>query len=194
MNARTTVILVLIAIALGGFVLLANPQGPSETANTTPAPTSAPPLLALDPEAVSSITITGESATAPTTAVKDDTGLWHLVSPTRAPADGARVSRFLSLFASLTPTRVLERAGAPSEYALDPPSIRIELELQDGTRYEVRVGVQTISGSTYYAQIAGDERVYLVSYSVGYDAAEWLTDPPVAPTPTPAPIATMPVG
>ena len=88
--------------------------------------------------------------------------------------------------AGVRPQRALTTTTSlPADYGLDPAAARITVELADATRHVLLLGAENVGGTAQYAQVEGADTVYLVPLATGSDAARFLDEPPVAPTPTP---------
>ncbi len=182
MSKRTT--LVLMALLVG---LLAGSWAISEWQRVTQKPVSpgSPPWLELDTEQIWSITITGEQRLE---AVRDATGGWVLQSPVTGTADGPKLTAWLNQWRysyvqrTLTPTLGLE------EFGLRPPMLVITLTAQSGIETVIHVGQRVPAVSGYYARRPGEEQVVVIGTWPIEEALKLVATPPLAPTPTPAPL------
>jgi hypothetical protein len=186
MRFRTTLILLVILIALGVFVLFYERKLPAPgVTESTPWPTSLPPIAAFSPADARLVRLTRIASGEKVIFEKRADEQWYLTASLSELADQDEVSWFVSSLAQISPSRVIEEAGAASDYDLEPGMLRVEIELADGTEYTITLGAQTPSGSGYYGQVSGDASVYVLSYTLYSDAVGLLDTPPVAPTPMP---------
>ncbi len=188
MKLRNTLILLAVLAALAAYVLLVEVKKPSPDAEATPFPTAIAPILSYNAADVRALRLSSPSQNQRTELVYEGDGKWYVTVPVRDEADQDEVTYIINELTSLSPQRVLtESLGSLADYELDPPAILAEIELKDGLTRTLKVGAQDAVGSGYYAQVVGDERVYLVSYYIGSDLERALSQPPVRPTPEPMP-------
>jgi hypothetical protein len=193
MRLRTTLILLAILVGLGAFVLLYERQRPAPAEpGSTPEPTAVGAVFSFAAEDVKGLRISRPASGETLEMAYRDTGLWHITTPVASEADQDSVTYFVETLATLQPNRLLEGAGAPSDYGLDPPDLLIEIEMVGGARYLLKIGAATPAGSGYYGQVGDDSRVYVLGYYFQYDAADLLDNPPLAPTATPTEAPTTP--
>jgi len=188
MKFRNTLILLLVLAALGAYVLLVERKRPSPDAEATPSPTPSTPILSYNVADVLALRLSSPDQNQRTELAYEGDGRWYITVPVREEADQEEVSRIIGELAELRPQRVLtESLGSLADYDLDPPVILAEIELKDNITRTLKVGAQDAVGSGYYAQVAGDERIYLIPYYIGGDLERALSQPPIKPTPEPSP-------
>lgn len=182
MRFRGTLILLAILAALGAYVLIVERRAPAgEAASTTPVATSAPPLLTFSSADARAVRIEGIADGRHTELVYRDSGLWHVTLPVEEEAaDQGQAVRLVEELADLRPRRVLTETTAPlADYGLEPPAMRVEVELADGSRRAVLLGARNADGSGFYARLDGESTVYLIPATLGADAERYLEAPPV---------------
>lgn len=185
MRFRNTIILLIVLAVLGVYVVFFEMDKSPEASEETATPTALPAILTFDPTGARRVRIVDLNSNQTTELVYSDDGLWHIQQPLQEEADQPQVTRFIETLANLSPQRVLTgTVGAPADYGLDPASKQVEVELKDGSQYVLRVGVRAAAGSGYYAQVSGDERIYLIALYIASDIDRYLSNPPVKPTPT----------
>ncbi|MBM3187549.1 MAG: DUF4340 domain-containing protein [Chloroflexi bacterium] len=186
MKLRNTIILLAVMAALGAYVLLfERGEAPTEGEDVYATPTQAPAILVFEPSDVRVIRVDDGAGSSTTELTYADDGLWRLTAPVEEEADQPQVIRFVETMANLQPQRELTgTVGAPAEYGLDSPTMRVQFELADGTARTLSFGARTPAGSGYYAQVDGDEHIYVVPLYIWSDAERLLSNPPVKPTPT----------
>ncbi|HHX43753.1 MAG TPA: DUF4340 domain-containing protein [Chloroflexi bacterium] len=187
MRFRGTLVLLAILIALAAYVLLVERNAPSAAVDgATPAPTTLPPLLRFAPADARLVRIESLFDGRYTEFVYRDDGLWHISAPVEGEADQGKVVLLLEDLADLTPRRALtETVASLSDYGLDPPAMRVVVELEDGSSPAVLLGTRNVGGSGFYAQAEGEPTVYVISLALGTNVERYLDEPPVRPTPTP---------
>ena len=187
MKFRNTLILLAVLVALGAYVLLVEVKKPAPEAGITPSTTPIAPIISFDKADLRALRLSVPGKDRRTELVYES-DKWHVRVPVQEEADQDEVGLIIGDLAELHPQRVLtESLGSLADYELDPPRILVEMELQDGSVRTLKIGAQDAIGSGYYAQVAGDERLYMIPYYVGSELERTLDQPPVKPTPTASP-------
>jgi hypothetical protein len=94
----------------------------------------------------------------------------------------------------LKATRLLDNAGTDlSQYGLDPPKEYAVALLEEGTSYQLDIGIKTPVQSGTYARRPDQPNVYVIADQFASDLERLIGDPKEPPTPTPRP-ATPPPG
>ena len=186
MNSKTTLALVAVALALVALVLLVErPEGSPRVMNVTPYPTTLPAVLALEEGTVRRVTFTRSADGAQVVLARDDAGEWQVVAPVEGPADAWTMGSLLGTLVNLQPGRRLEPGEvAPAEVGLDPPQVLLEAELADGGVVRLALGAENPQETAQYAQVEGDDAVYLISRGLYLTAEDMFAEPPLQPTPT----------
>jgi hypothetical protein len=100
------------------------------------------------------------------------------------------VSSNIGYLAKLTATQVITPPTSDlAPYGLAKPANIFQLSKGQSVLAELHVGSKNPDGSATYVQPKGAPGVYLVTDTVIGNVEEWLTSPPVAPTPVPTPPA-----
>src|SRR6185437_6627015 len=158
----------LILAALSGFLYWSNRHPKSDEA-ATPATTTAPTILNINPSNVTGVTlkIKGE----PDLTLAKQAGAWQITAPQSVPADQEQVSMLLSALAPFTAQEVIasnaQPAGAQSsslnQFGLTAPSIEVDIDQKDKPAQRLLFGDDTPVGGNTYAMLAGDPRVFTAS-------------------------------
>jgi hypothetical protein len=110
--------------------------------------------------------------------------------------EAANRSSFTSLIvrmSQLKATRLVDQAPSDlSQYGLDSPKDSAIAELDDGTKYELDVGVKTPVQSGSYAKRADQPPVYVIADQFVTDVERLVGDPTEPATPTPRPATPTP--
>ena len=157
-GARSTLILLVVFVALGAYVYLVELERP---------PTSETPLneslLDTSAEEFRQMTIGVEDAETVLTRTDDGTA-WQVTAPVAAPADDAQVSSLTSALASLEIRRVIDDAAVDLEpFGLVEPVVEVGFVLSGNTQEQrLLIGDTTPTGGERYAMLADSGRVVLV--------------------------------
>jgi len=186
MKFRTTLMLLIVLAALGGYVLWSGRQ--KSDANTTTGAAIA--VLQLDPAAIRAIDVRGEGKQV---RVERDASGWQVQAPKPGPADTFRVTEVISGLAKLNATQMITPTGQDLKpYGLDKPAY--EVQLDGSTPETLRLGTKNPDGSATYVQRAAAPTIYLVKDSLIDTIERWVADPPAQPTPAPTapPLTVLP--
>jgi hypothetical protein len=124
---------------------------------------------------------------------RDEGGEWTLLEPSGEPADQSRVESAVSQAGTLRILSTLDQTLDLNVIGLDAPSYQISVTLASGRRITALIGSQTPTGSGYYAKVEDGGPQQVVNKSSVDSLLELLTNPPIAPTPSPSP-ETTPAG
>lgn len=191
---KTTLILLFLALVLGGFVYIYEIQG-SRQRQEQKAQQSR--LFQFATDEIQSLTITKPELTIRVERSNQDNQKWLLKSPLESPASNASVSYLVDLLvgqaeklnlptqnATITPSQL-------AEYGLDQPTATINIELKNKKRHQVILGKTNFNDTSLYAKTDTPNRIYLVSKdfanAVNRQIDEWKQPPPI-PSPTVSPI------
>jgi hypothetical protein len=96
--------------------------------------------------------------------VERQTAGWKLVSPQALPVDGLAVQSLVSALALVTSERVIdEKPGDLMQYGFASPSLEIVISRKDGKQHKLLLGEDSPLGTSVYAQVAGDPRLYTLA-------------------------------
>jgi len=187
MRFRTTAILVGILVVIGGYVLLFE-RDSAESVDETPRPL----LLDFSTNEARELRVSRPAAGQRTELVYRPTeGAWYVTYPREEPADAYEVERLLATLAGLQSVRELTGPLEPlSGYGLSPPEMQVSVTLETGRQIGLDVGLQTVTSGGYYAKVAGEDVVHVISSYVAQDLDDLLSSPPYRPTATPEPTPT----
>ena len=158
-GARSTMILLVVFVALGAYVYLVELERP---------PTSeAPPnetLFDAAAEDFRRLTIGVEGAETVLTR-SDDNNAWQVTAPVEAPADDTQVSSVTSALAALEIRRVIDDAAVDLKpFGLTDPVVEVGFVLSDDTEGQrLLIGDTTPTGGERYAMLADNGRVVLIA-------------------------------
>ena len=154
MRPRNTLLLLLVLLALGGYLYWVELPGQQREAESKH-------LVALQKDAVSAITLTYPDRTI--ALEKNAGGRWRLTKPVEADADDPVVNNMLTAIAEATVSRNLDDVGDKlASYGLQPPEATVALTLKDGKDFPaLKIGKTTQIGSASYLQKGDDPKVYI---------------------------------
>jgi hypothetical protein len=183
MDRRVTVVVVILFLALGGYVwwTFLRADAPPVAA-VTPEPTPIP-FLNLTPDDVTAVEIRDVKANQVVRVARSGEE-WQMESPKQGPADSNRVSSLLFQLASIDATRELQDVTDLAQYGLNPPLHELRVTLEDGSTQVVQLGEENPDQTSVYATKPGATSVFLIRASTGEAVAEFVTTPPFTPTPT----------
>jgi len=194
---RSTVILVAIALLMGGVVLFTQArQSGSNRPTTAQGESETSPVFDFEEEDVVYLRV--ETADQTVVFEKDEAGFWQMVEPDEHPAEAAAIAFLLSRLVTdgLLQTTTIDAANQ-AEFGLDDPFATVELTLADDTAHTLILGDPDFSGQNYYALVdpenfplpeeAGDTEVAIVTENIfnGVDRPleEWKAVVDAAPPP-----------
>jgi len=102
---------------------------------------------------------------------------WQITAPAAYRADQEAVNTLASSSANIAADRVVdEKATDLGTYGLKDPSLELDISTKDGKTKKLLLGDDTPTGSTTYAMLAGDPRVFIVFSSIKMGLAKGAKD------------------
>jgi Domain of unknown function (DUF4340) len=186
-NPRLTAALVALFVVLAGAVWWLELRSPGAVASPVAGQA---PVFDLKPDEVSRVEVVDSGKSA---AVERTGDGWRLVQPAVDEADARRVDSAVGQVAKLNATRKLEDASDLASYGLSSPTIRLLLNMKDGSSQELLIGSKTPDQASYYVKRADSPAIFVTATFALGDLTRWPTDPPrPRPTPPAAPEAPAP--
>ena len=190
MNFRITLLLVVVAILMGGYLWLGPPLTEPEEDDS---PTSQDWFYLVDDSQIYRLDVTYFGT--PAIFIRDSERVWHYGSLDGPPVSEEFAGTAFLAGGARSPRLITE---SPDDadlvlYGLDDPQITLRFYMEDGQAYTVYVGDLTPDRITNYARIDGIDRVYLLDRAWGEHFARLITENSIfvsTPTPTPDPNAT----
>ena len=179
---RTTVIVLIIFLALVGLVLYLNQKEPAADELDVTPPAAVEFLFSSTDGLPVSIDIKSETGEQVVIA-RNEAGAWVLEQPIETEADQASAEAAAS---QLTSLRIESRLKvAPESAGLVTPSYTLSVESTGGTMKTVRIGDLSPTGIGYYARVEGSDETLIINRT-GLEALLTLLESPpyVEPTPT----------
>jgi len=95
---------------------------------------------------------------------RNSAGTWQITAPKPLAADQDSVASLLSSLSSVTADRLVEdKPSDLSSFGLASPSIELNATLKGKQTKKLLIGDQTPAGSSYYAMLAGDPRLFTIA-------------------------------
>jgi hypothetical protein len=177
----TWVTLGIFAIVLVAAVIFRR-TGQKAAADVTPTPASTYLFNAQD-SSIIGLRITDSDQNSVAVQRAED-GSWSLIQPEGEQADQDRIDSLISQAESLRVVSTLDTQPDLTAIGLDPPQYRLSITLADGQQQVAEIGSSTPTSSGYYARLESGN-LQVVSKSGLDSIVGMLSDPPIAPTPTP---------
>jgi hypothetical protein len=157
----STLILLLVALGLGGYLYFVESERPVADENAKPK------VFTYDAAKINQVQVKS-SAGEVTTLRKGANDAWTIVQPTEAPADRNSISEVVTNLASLEEQRVVEENAADLKtYGLAEPRMDVTFHV-DGEKEPKRIlfGEKTPANSGVYAKLPASNRVFLVPTTI----------------------------
>jgi hypothetical protein len=150
---RNTLLLLLVLIALGGYLYWVELPGQEREAESKK-------LVTLKKDAVTGMTLAYPDRTI--VLEKNAEGDWRLTQPVTADADDPVVNNMLTAIEVAEVSRSLDDVGDKlASYGLAPPEATVTLTLKEGSVPPIKVGKTTQIGSAAYLQKGDDPKVHI---------------------------------
>lgn len=171
---RSTILLVAIALGLGGVVL--GVQTRQDSGAPSAESSDQRPLFDFAEADVAQLQVEVDNRTL-VSFERDADGNWQMTEPETSPAEAAAIAFLLSRLTQDGLNRTLTiNAENRADFGLDAPTATVQLTLKDGSQHRLVLGGADFSGTAYYALIdpaqvplpadAGEVTVALVSQNV----------------------------
>ena len=195
---RTTLVLMLLALGLGGFVYFYEIRGASQRQE---ASDSKKQIFSFAADDIQSLTITrGNDNIILERSNNPNPPRWLLKAPENSPASDASVSYLTDLLVKGQINRAItSQASQLNEFGLNQPQATIEVKLKNQKTHKLILGKPDFNNNFLYAQTEASSKpdgtinVLLISKdfqnAVSRDVSEWKQagDNPQQPSPLPSP-------
>jgi len=187
---RTTLILLLLALGLGGFVYLHEVQSANEPQSAVPLEQQ---IFAFKGEQVQFLSVKTKGQMLLLERVdKSGQPSWLIEAPRQTPASDAAISYLTDLLVQGKSARTIQvPANQLQEYGLAQPQATVEVKLKNQQTHQLILGKPDFNRSFLYAQAdppakpAGKVNVLLVSTdfenAVNRPLSEWKASPSPSP-------------
>ncbi len=190
MNPRITLVLVVAAVLLLGYVILVEAPKTPEQLGTPTRP--APQVFNLKGSEVKTLELHDLRRGREFKVTRSDDG-WKIEKPEEKPADTFRVEPNVTSLATLQASRVFTDVTDLAPFGFVTATLEARMIMSDTTPYAITVGNKTPDGSSYYVVYTGSQRVFIIASRLVDEWLAWFDAPPYQPTPTPTFTATPPV-
>ena len=161
MKIRGLLIATILFVGLAGTLYWSDHRKPSAEA-AKPDADAAPSILKLDEGSITKVELKKKDA-APITLAKNGSD-WKITEPKPLGADQTAVSGMLSTISSLNSDRLVQEKGNDqARYGLASPNLEVEVTEKDNKTQRLLLGDETPTGSSVYAALAGDPRVFTIA-------------------------------
>ena len=157
-GAKLSMLTGCLVLVMGGYLLTAKMV---ERAEEKEAEASQIPFVSADAESLTTLTWSCEGETY--ALQRNDEGSWEWTEDEEFPVNQTTVSYMEYALSEISATRALTGVTDFAQYGLDEPQSVISFAASDGTTVQILTGDYNDVSSEYYAQIAGEDTVYLVS-------------------------------
>jgi hypothetical protein len=159
-RGRSTLILLVAALGLGGYLYFVESERPLQDENAKKK------VFASEADKITQLQI--KSSAGEVTALRKANDAWTIVQPVQAPADRNGASDIAATLANLEEEREVDPNAADLKpYGLAEPRVDITFHV-DGDKEPKRIllGDKTPAGTAVYAKLPASNRVFLVSTSL----------------------------
>ncbi len=160
MKSTGLLIAAVVLAALTGVLYWSNHH---KAEDATPATPAAVKLLTVKDADVNKIEI-DKKGSEQVELAKGSDGKWAITAPKSLSGEQDAITGVLSVLSGLNAERVVEdHAIDLKQYGLADPSIKIDLTTKDGKSQKLLLGDDTPTGSSVYAAVGGDPRVFTLA-------------------------------
>ncbi len=159
-RGRSTLILLVVALGLGGYLYFVESERPVQEENAKKK------VFTYETDKITEVQVKSSSGT--TALRKGGDGSWTIVQPVQAPADRNSVNDIITNLANLEEEREVDPNAADLKaYGLAEPAVDVTFQVEgDKEPKRILVGDKTPSSSHVYAKLPATNRVFLVGTSL----------------------------
>jgi hypothetical protein len=170
---RSTLILLLVAVALGSAVYYVVRRDKAENTGRD-SDEASKPAFDFKAEDVASLAVTRGGQTV---RLEKQSDKWQITEPIKTEADQTAAESLVSSLTGATVERTLVMTeGLRRGSGLESPAVTVEIKLKDGAQHKVALGKQDPTGAAAYALLDRQTDVKLVSTSLLTSADKSLDD------------------
>lgn len=151
----STIVLVVILAALGGYIYFVDSKTPAGDAAVKEK------VFTVEADKIQEIRVTSGPETA---VLQKVDGAWRMTEPVQADADETEISSLTSNLSTLEINRVVdENASDLAQYGLSNPPVIVAFKAEGGVEGQIAFGDKTPTESDLYALEPGEKKVFAVS-------------------------------
>jgi hypothetical protein len=159
MRFKGTLVLLIVCLALGGYVYFYEIKGGEQREKAKEAENQ---IWKFDSKNVQQIDLNSEGQHI--AAIRKDEKDWILTSPRRLDADSEELDRLVNAASKLRRESVVEQnASNLTKFGLNPAQSGFKLRTKDGKEYAISFGNNNPTGSSTYALLQNQKEVFLVT-------------------------------
>ncbi len=156
MNFRTTLILLIVLIAVGLVILFTRDSGGTKTETAQESK-----LLNINSADVTRLAFSSDDGLQITMEKAD--GKWQLTEPVKAPAEESAVDSLVDAVTGLKSRGQVDTSGADAATTgLDQPHFKLEVITKDGKTTKIDVGSRSATGGSLYIRRDGQSQADVV--------------------------------
>jgi hypothetical protein len=161
MNSRGLTVAAALLAVLAGLLWWSNREKAKEAA--APPKDASPKILSLTEGDVQKVELK-KRASDDTVVERNKSGKWAIVSPKPYGADQDAVTSLVSSAATVNSDRLVdEKPTDIKQYGLDSPSLEVDVTQKNGKTSKLLLGDDAPGGSSTYAKLDSDPRVFTVA-------------------------------
>lgn len=177
MIKKTTLIVLLCAVALGGVVYYLDWKRAAKDQEGFPEEKTKP-AFSLQSSDISNLSLTRPAGSGePAIEIVKRNNEWQISKPIETGADQPSVAGIADGIATARIAQTMP--GTPDRlkvYGLDPPQVRIDFQLQNGTKHTLRLGSKDFTGASVYSIVDDAKDVALLPKSLLVSADKPLSE------------------
>jgi hypothetical protein len=164
-RGRNTLILLVLALGLGGYIYFVESKR-EPASNSDEPPVTHAKVFTVDAAKIEEISVKGSAGEQ--TTLRKSNNAWQVVAPVQSSADENESSGLATSLATLEEQRVIEEQPKDlAPYGLAPARLEITFKAAgDAAPRHLLVGDKTATGGDLYAKLADKPKVFLIPASV----------------------------
>jgi hypothetical protein len=157
MPLRNLLVALLVLCALGGAVYWSDKVKTDEEAKGS---AEQPKILAVPLDQIGQIDIKRRDGQTLTLKKGDQ---WQITAPEKLPVDTDAVNGLATAVGGLSADRVIDENNTEcASFGLEPPVLEVTVTKRDGKATKLLIGDETATGSSVYARIGGENKLYTI--------------------------------
>ncbi|MBI4834698.1 MAG: DUF4340 domain-containing protein [Planctomycetes bacterium] len=170
MRFRSTLIMLAIAVVIGGAIIILHYTVPP----VKEWDKLAKQMLPLEQKDIVKVEINKDNQQIVCEFNKENN--WRITSPIKTPADKVEIENLTYEISSLSKEKGIPVAGNLSEYGLDIPRINLAVTDKKNQTYHLRIGKDAPMNQGVYAMKEGDNNIYIIKPSFWQAISKSLFD------------------